>query len=218
MTNTLVTAVVTCFESSDLLMRALASIRAQGELLIVLVDDGSRSCACHSLDPDDPGLVRVARPHGGQGAALNAGISLVRTPFVTFLDSDDEWLPGKVERQQELLRSGRLDAVVGGVWNVTEVDGVVTDRQYFSSARLLGAITARRDSLRRVGCFPEDGRMHAIVDWWSRAEAARLRIGTDREPALMRRIHGGNEGIIHRSQARRDLLARIRSHRERGTN
>jgi glycosyltransferase involved in cell wall biosynthesis len=198
-------------------MRALASIRDQGEIPIVLVDDGSRLCACHSLEPDYPGLVRVARPHSGQGAALNAGILLVRTPFVTFLDSDDEWLPGKVKRQEELLRSENLDAVVGGVWNVTEVDGVVTDRRYFSSARLLGAITARTDSLRRVGWFPEDSRLHAIIDWWSRAEAAGLRIGTDPEPALMRRIHGRNGGIIHRSQARSDLLARIRSHRERGS-
>lgn len=211
-----ITAVVTCHESDDLLLRALQSIRAQGPIPILLLDDGSRSCACQRLPPNPLGITRVVLPRGGQGASLNVGVARVATPFVAFLDYDDEWLPGKAERQQRLLCDAPVDVVVGGVWNVHEVDGEVIDRRLFPHARVLGAVTARTDAVRRVGPFPDDGRQHAIVDWWSRAVAMGIRIAEDPEPALLRHIHGGNEGIRFRDEARADLLLRLRNHVARG--
>ena len=41
--------------------------------------------------------------HGGAGWARNSGIDLSRNPLVAFLDSDDEWLPGKLELQRALM-------------------------------------------------------------------------------------------------------------------
>lgn len=46
----------------------------------------------------------VLAPHGGAGAARNRGLLEARNPLLAFLDSDDEWLPGRIPLQRELLR------------------------------------------------------------------------------------------------------------------
>lgn len=205
-----VTAVVICHDAGPLLKRALDSISAEGPVRIVLVDDGSTSCACREISSDYQHLRRVGRANGGQAAALNSGIVEVRTELIAFLDHDDEWLPGKTQRQIELLARNDAEVVVGGVRNVAEQDGVVISDDLFPATRVLGAITALTRSVRRVGPFDNSTRHHCIVDWWSRADHAGLIRVNDDEPVLLRRIHGGNSGVIHRAAARRDLLHHLR--------
>ena len=205
-----VTAVVTCFESGELLRKALDSIAAQGPIRIVLVDDGSSSCSCQDIAGNYEHLVRVDRDNGGHAAALNSGVAHVRTELMAFLDHDDEWLPGKTQRQLDLLTFTGADVVVGGVRNVTERHGEVVADDRFAATRLLGAITAHTRSVHRVGPFAESTRQHCIIDWWSRAEDRGLIRENDDEPVLLRRIHGENSGMIHRDAARRDLLRHLR--------
>lgn len=45
----------------------------------------------------------LKKKHGGAGAARNFGIAESRNPLVAFLDSDDEWLPGKLALQRRLM-------------------------------------------------------------------------------------------------------------------
>lgn len=205
-------AVVTCHDSGPLLLSAIESIRQQGDISIILVDDGSTTCACEQAPSE---VTRLIRPHSGQGASLNAGLAQVDTPFVSFLDDDDEWIPGKAQRQWELLRASAADAVVGGVINVERRADGTEQRRTFSSTRVLGAMTFRTDAMRRVGPFDESSRLHGIIDWWSRAEACGFDTVEDPEPALMRRIHGSNIGVTQREKARRDLLHHLRTHRAR---
>ncbi len=206
------TAVVTCHESGSLLKRALDSIASQGPIRIVLVDDGSRRCSCQELASEYENLLHVERPNGGHPAALNTGLLHVETDLVAFLDDDDEWLPDKAVRQVRLLSQSDADAVVGGVVNVREgVDGEV-ERRYFPTARMLGAVTLRTAAARRVGEFIEQTKHHSIVDWWLRADSEGFTVVDDDQPALLRRIHGKNDGIVNREQARRDLLHHLRSH------
>ncbi len=207
-----ITAVVTCHDSGPLLRRALDSVAGQGEINIVLVDDGSTNCSCFDIAHSYAHLIHLTKDNGGHPSALNRGIDHVETDLIAFLDDDDEWLPGKVARHLNLLNTSSAEAVVGGVWNVWEGDDGERKRTYLPSARLLGSSTFTTHGLRRIGPFTEQTRHHSIIDWWSRAYVLDLEPVCDEEPALLRRIHGANSGIVHRIEARQDLLHHLRQH------
>ncbi|MFC7474282.1 glycosyltransferase family 2 protein [Dankookia sp. GCM10030260] len=89
------------------LHNALASIGADPRLEILLVDDGSRDGTAELA----AGLARQDRriqllPGQGRGpsAARNLAIGAARAPLVAFLDADDCWRPGKLDRQLALHR------------------------------------------------------------------------------------------------------------------
>ncbi|WP_180982591.1 glycosyltransferase family 2 protein [Methylocella silvestris] len=81
---------------------------------VVVVDDGSAidpSSAFPTLAPHCR-LIRLDR-NQGPSAARNAGVRASRGRFVAFLDSDDEWLPEKLELQlAAVLASADPDSVL----------------------------------------------------------------------------------------------------------
>lgn len=110
MNRPLVSVIVPTFNRAALLPRALDSIVAQtfSDWEIVLVDDGSTDETgevanryAHELGER---FQYVRRANTGCCGARNDGISRARGSFVAFLDSDDEFLPEKLERQLELFR------------------------------------------------------------------------------------------------------------------
>jgi glycosyltransferase involved in cell wall biosynthesis len=111
-----VSVVVPTHNRRDLLERALSSALAQRnvELEIIVVDDASSdgtAAFVESLAAADSRVrsIRSETSRGG-GASRNAGIESSRGRVVAFLDDDDEWLPGKLERQLALL-AANPDAV-----------------------------------------------------------------------------------------------------------
>jgi glycosyltransferase involved in cell wall biosynthesis len=107
-----VSVIIPTFDRAAVLPRAIASALAQaGPLLEVLVaDDGSGDDTPEALAryADEP-RVRILRlPHGGVCRARNAAVAQARAPLIAFLDSDDEWLPGKLSAQCAMLRDSGL--------------------------------------------------------------------------------------------------------------
>lgn len=116
-----VSVILPTFDRAAVLPRAIDSALAQaGAALEVLVaDDGSRDdtaavLARYAADE----RVRVLRlPHGGVSAARNAAVAESRAPWLAFLDSDDEWMPGKLARQIGFLKETGLSICqTGEIW------------------------------------------------------------------------------------------------------
>ena len=112
-----ITAVVPTHKRPELMRRAVQSIldqRYDGRVEIIVVFD-----ACDPILPDveltDGRTMRAqvnARTRGLAGAR-NTGIIAATSEFVAFLDDDDVWLPGKLERQvAEFTR--RPDSILVG--------------------------------------------------------------------------------------------------------
>lgn len=88
-----------------LLPRALASIHAQTSppAEVIVVDDGSTDGTERLMQSEFPGVWYLRQENRGVAAARNHGIREARGEWLAFLDSDDEWLPQKLERQLDAL-------------------------------------------------------------------------------------------------------------------
>lgn len=120
----MITIVVPVYNRAATVERCFDSMALQdgiGHCRIIVVDnnstDGSAGVVsrwgeCHN----DIDLTLVSEKRQGAAAARNAGLGLVRTPYVMFFDSDDEMLPGHLARLIEAI-GHKTDADVFG-WDV----------------------------------------------------------------------------------------------------
>lgn len=99
--------IVPTYNRGHLLPRALNSIAAQTQtpLEVIVVDDGSTDDTIAILRREYPDVVIFEETHRGVSAARNRGIQASRGDWIAFLDSDDEWLPEKLARQNAALVS-----------------------------------------------------------------------------------------------------------------
>lgn len=85
--------------------RALASVERQTlqPYEVIVVDDGSCDDTAQMVAREYPKVRYLYQRQAGVSAARNLGIRQARGAWLCFLDSDDEWLPQKLERQTTQL-------------------------------------------------------------------------------------------------------------------
>lgn len=101
-----VAVVLPCYNAETTLQRALDSVFIQTytDFHVYAVDDGSTDRTLQVLAANAHRCSYVSQVHRGPAAARNRAIRMANSPFVAFLDADDEWLPAKLERQIAFLK------------------------------------------------------------------------------------------------------------------
>jgi glycosyltransferase involved in cell wall biosynthesis len=99
-----VSIIIPTFNRAHLLERAIRSVLNQTfrDFELFVVDDGSTDGTekLPLIRNPDPRLSFLGLPENrGVSAARNAGVRASSAPLIAFLDSDDEWLPTKLEKQ-----------------------------------------------------------------------------------------------------------------------
>ncbi|MEX0786573.1 MAG: glycosyltransferase family 2 protein [Dehalococcoidia bacterium] len=99
----LASVVIPTYNRAQFIGRAVGSALGQTlqDIEVIVVDDGSRDATASVVREIDDGRVRYMKldRRTGGGRARNVGIAAARAEWVAFLDSDDEWLPAKLEAQ-----------------------------------------------------------------------------------------------------------------------
>ncbi|MDD7962965.1 glycosyltransferase family 2 protein [Microbacterium thalli] len=128
MSTPVVTVIIPGRDVAPYAEEALDSLRTQTltSWRGILVDDGSRDATgsmFRAAAAADPRLNVVShdRPRG-LGAARNAGLDLVETPFVAFLDADDILAPRALERLVGTLDASGSDFVAGAYVRLRPTD------------------------------------------------------------------------------------------------
>ena len=170
----LITVITPTHNRRDQVVRAVESVLAQSltQFEHIVVDDGSTDATAAALAAiRDPRLVYVGAKWRGANAARNAGIERARAPIVAFLDSDDVYLPDRLERtlarfdenpSLEILISSFVSVKGGRSTKCVNREAFLT-RSSLEKA-LVGqtifiagsAITARRESLLAIGGYDSD--------------------------------------------------------------
>jgi glycosyltransferase involved in cell wall biosynthesis len=163
-----------------------------GEVEVIVVDDASTDSTAELVTRIYGDWVRLLRlgDRSGAGAARNAGAALARSQFVAFLDSDDVWLPGKLDAELRVFekfpdaeavlsdsqnffehqadgpsrfaQNGLLAATGGEVCWANECDWLWTNS---TNTVHTCSVTVRREALNRIGpgLFAED--LSCCEDW-----------------------------------------------------
>ena len=108
-----VSVIIPTHDRRDVVRRAIDSVLRQTHAPheVIVVDDGSTDGTGSDLTRDYPEIVVLRQQNRGVSAARNAGIAQASGEWIAFLDSDDEWLPEKLQRQVDLV-AGDADAVL----------------------------------------------------------------------------------------------------------
>jgi glycosyltransferase involved in cell wall biosynthesis len=102
----MVSVIIPTFNRSDLVKEAVVSVLAQEDVEpeVVVVDDGSSDVTPSILESFGSAIRAILQPHGGVSSARNTGIRAAVGEWLAFLDSDDLWLPRKLDVQLDFLK------------------------------------------------------------------------------------------------------------------
>ena len=94
-----ISVVIPAHNRESMIQTAVGSVRAQTRrpAEIIVVDDGSTDRTGTIAQTMGASVIR--QTNQGPSAARNAGILAATQPWIAFLDSDDVWLPAKLELQ-----------------------------------------------------------------------------------------------------------------------
>lgn len=108
-----ISVVIPCYNAAAFLRATIESILGQTQpvLEVIVVDDGSTDDSARIAESFGPPVRVISQPNQGESAARNRGIEAAAGDWVAFLDADDLWLPTKVERQADVIRSAPADVV-----------------------------------------------------------------------------------------------------------
>lgn len=201
-----VSVIIPFYSHIDWLYEAVESVLAQTYPIyeIILVNDGSKEDMTEFLQKYGDKIQYVYQENAGPAAARNNGIRRTSGDYIAFEDSDDIWLPTKIEKQIAFMeQTGAKWSHVGFYYWWPETDKQVlvdSSRDYddiflqrhISTKIATPAIVLDRDIYEEGDFFfPEDTRNGEDDQLYTKLSKY-YRIALVQEPLLKVRMRGTN--------------------------
>ncbi len=127
--SVLYSVIIPTYNRGHLINHAIESILEQGyeTIEIIVIDDGSTDNTKEIVKKYGTKGTYQYQHNQGTSAARNEGVKIASGKYISFLDSDDLFLPGKMEREQEVFAQ------------FPEAEVIVTDAEYYNDNKKISA-------------------------------------------------------------------------------
>ena len=205
-----VSVIIPTYNRAKLVVQAIESVLNQTyrKIEIIVVDDGSTDNTLEVLKQYEGNIKYIFQERSERSKARNEGYRHSRGDFISFLDSDDLWLPTKIEKQIEVMNERPdVDVVYTGI---EFIDGngklLVGDTCWDSPQREVlyedlmthnvitgttSSVMVRRTCLDKVGLFDDSMNTCEDLDLYRRI-AQNYKFHKIELPLVKFRIHAGN--------------------------
>ena len=120
----MISVIIPVYNAEKSIEKSLISIKNQtweGVFEIILVNDGSsdRSKTIienYQQNHQDQNIILINQENRGVSKARNVAMKIAQGDYIALLDSDDEWLPEKTEKQMKFLENQNIDFITS-LWN-----------------------------------------------------------------------------------------------------
>jgi len=209
--NPLISVVIPAFNRQDTISYCLASVLAQTyeNLEVIVVDDCSTDSTVSIVRSHTDPRVRciVLDKHAGAQGARNRGIHEAKADWIAFHDSDDEWLPDKLEKQVSVLANADYDPWIfvycnayrldkaSGVKSIRLLPVVEGENQYStllqSPAPLYPTMITSKKALEKIGHLDE--KVPSFQEWDTSISLAKYcRITHLKDPLMIYHVGSGD--------------------------
>ena len=181
-----ISVIIPTYNRKHTLQRAIDSVLAQTfkPYEIIIVDDGSKDGTKEWLLQNYPSVQYIHQPNNGVSSARNKGIQISQGSWIALLDSDDEWMPEKLEYQSRFLEMNRDSSFchTNEIWirNGVRVNQMKKHKKYggdiFKHCLDICRISPsssiiKKDVFEEVGAFDESLTVCEDYDLWLRVTA-----------------------------------------------
>jgi len=223
----LVSVIVPVYNRARLVTETVDSILGQTyqNIEIILINDGSTDdslAVIQALQHEHPDAIRIIdQENQGQTIARNQGIEKAEGKYIAFLDSDDLWMPDKLEQQIPLFVAG-VGLVYGSVELINEcgettgfdpcepsVQGNIYPQLLVKNRMTGGSVVVLAEAIAKVGSFDPEFKAAENWDLWLRIckeHQARL----VNKPVVKYRLHQNNmsKDALLMQDAKRQIMAK----------
>ena len=204
-----ISVIIPTYNREKMLIRAINSVVQQtvAPAEIIVVDDGSTDATRQLIKKHFSEVKYLYQTNRGVSAARNVGINAASGDWLALLDSDDEWLPGKLEQQIKLINEQNLKVChTNEVWirNGEQINqmkkhsksgGWIFDKCLPLCAMSPSSILIHKSVFQEVGLFDENLPACEDYDLWLQI-TARYQVAYVSTPQLKK--YGGHEDQLSR--------------------
>lgn len=152
----LVSVIIPTYNRAAIVGAAIESVLQQsyGDVEVIVVDDGSTDETRSIVERYGQRVRYLVQPNSGVSAARNLGLTNARGEFIALLDSDDRFLPWKLEAQ---VLAFREQPAIGMVWtdmSAVAANGALLHERYLRtmySAHALAKLEQRMTGTSSLG-------------------------------------------------------------------
>ncbi len=181
-----ISVIIPTYNRRHTLERAIDSVLSQTfkPFEIIIVDDGSEDGTRNWVQEAYPSIKYIYQPNNGVSSARNKGIRSSRGSWIALLDSDDEWMPEKLEDQFIFINEnpGSLFCHTNEIWirNGVRVNQMKKHKKYggdifkycLDMCRISPSSSLiKKEVFEDVGLFDESLTVCEDYDLWLRITA-----------------------------------------------